>query len=101
MQRTNKMAVDDINARGGIKSMGGAKLKLIMGDHEAKKEVAKSVAERLIQEGTTILLVEQNIHYALHMAQRAYVLENGQIIKHGPARELLQDDHIRKTYLGL
>lgn len=60
-----------------------------------------SIISQINQEGTTILLVEQNIHYALRMAQRAYVLENGEIIKHGPARELLQDDHIRQTYLGL
>jgi branched-chain amino acid transport system ATP-binding protein len=60
-----------------------------------------SIISQINQEGTTILLVEQNIHYALHMAQRAYILENGEIIKHGPSRELLQDDHIRKTYLGL
>lgn len=60
-----------------------------------------SIISQINQEGTTILLVEQNIHYALHMAQRAYVLENGEIVKHGPAQELLQDDHIRQTYLGL
>jgi branched-chain amino acid transport system ATP-binding protein len=59
------------------------------------------IISQINQEGTTILLVEQNIHYALRMAQRAYVLENGEIVKHGPAQELLQDDHIRKTYLGL
>jgi branched-chain amino acid transport system ATP-binding protein len=60
-----------------------------------------SIISQINQEGTTILLVEQNIHYALRMAQRAYVLENGEIVKHGPAQELLQDDHIRQTYLGL
>lgn len=60
-----------------------------------------SIISQINQEGTTILLIEQNIHYALHMAQRAYILENGEIFKHGPADELLQDDHIRQTYLGL
>ena len=60
-----------------------------------------SIISQINQEGTTILLVEQNIHYALRMAQRAYVLENGEIVRHGPAQELLQDDHIRQTYLGL
>jgi branched-chain amino acid transport system ATP-binding protein len=60
-----------------------------------------SIISQINQEGTTILLIEQNIHYALHMAQRAYILENGEIIKQGPAPELLQDDHIRQTYLGL
>lgn len=60
-----------------------------------------SIISQINQEGTTILLVEQNIHYALHMAQRAYVLENGEIVRHGPSQELLQDDQIRQTYLGL
>ncbi|MBI4767344.1 MAG: ABC transporter ATP-binding protein [Deltaproteobacteria bacterium] len=60
-----------------------------------------SIISQINQQGTTILLVEQNIHYALRMAQRAYVLENGEIVRHGPAQELLQDDHIRRTYLGL
>jgi branched-chain amino acid transport system ATP-binding protein len=60
-----------------------------------------SIISQINQEGATILLVEQNIHYALRMAQRAYILENGEIVKHGPAQKLLQDDHIRKTYLGL
>jgi branched-chain amino acid transport system ATP-binding protein len=60
-----------------------------------------SIISQINQEGTTILLVEQNIHYALRMAQRAYVLENGEIVRHGPAQELLLDDHIRQTYLGL
>ena len=56
MQRTNRMAVDDINARGGIKSMGGAKLRLLYGDHEAKEEVARSAAERLINDGAVCLV---------------------------------------------
>jgi branched-chain amino acid transport system ATP-binding protein len=59
------------------------------------------IISQINQQGTTILLVEQNIHYALHMAQRAYVLENGEIVREGPAEELLLDDHIRQTYLGL
>ena len=50
------MAVDDINARGGIKSMGGAKLKLLLADTEAKEEVARSEAERVIKEGAVCLV---------------------------------------------
>jgi len=60
-----------------------------------------SIISQINQDGTTILLVEQNIHYALRTAQRAYVLENGEIIRQGPSQDLLQDDHIRHTYLGL
>lgn len=50
--------------------------------------------------GTTILLVEQNANQALQVADRAYVLETGKIIKSGNAKELLADDTIRKAYLG-
>lgn len=56
MRRGNQLAVDDINARGGIKSMGGAKLKLLLADTEAKEEVARSEAERVIKEGAVCLV---------------------------------------------
>src|SRR4030065_1409162 len=55
MRRGNQMAVDDINARGGIKSMGGAKIKLLLADYEAKEQVARSEAERVIKEGAVWL----------------------------------------------
>ena len=51
--------------------------------------------------GTTILLVEQNAHMALGVANRAYCLEVGQIVLEGPAQELAKDDKIRKAYLGI
>ncbi len=54
-RRANQLAVDDINARGGIKSLGGAKLKLLLGDCEAKEEVGRSESERLIKEGAVCL----------------------------------------------
>lgn len=50
--------------------------------------------------GVTILLVEQNARAALKIANRAYVLDTGQVALTGQAGELLQDDRIRKTYLG-
>ena len=50
--------------------------------------------------GTTILLVEQNAQMALSVADRAYVLETGTIGMSGPAAELLNDDAVRKAYLG-
>lgn len=56
MRRGNQMAVDDINAKGGIKSMGGAKLRLLLGDSEAKEDVARSEAERVIKDGATCLV---------------------------------------------
>jgi len=50
--------------------------------------------------GTTVLMVEQNAYAALRMADRAYVMETGRIVLEGAARDLLQDDHVRRAYLG-
>lgn len=50
--------------------------------------------------GTTVLLVEQNAKKALSIADRAYVLETGKIVLEGNAKELMNDDSIRKAYLG-
>jgi branched-chain amino acid transport system ATP-binding protein len=50
--------------------------------------------------GTTVLLVEQNAKKALSIADRAYVLETGKIVNHGQAADLLNDDSIKKAYLG-
>ena len=51
--------------------------------------------------GTSILLIEQNVYNALNLSNRGYVLENGQIAMSGEGKELLENPHIRKTYLGL
>ena len=57
---------------------------------------------RLLREhDITVLIVEQNVKQSLEMATRACVLENGRIVSEGHSRELLQDDHIKKAYLGL
>ena len=59
-------------------------------------------AIRAIQEaGTAVLLVEQDARSALSIAERAYVLEHGCIAREGTARELTNDDDIRRVYLGL
>ena len=50
--------------------------------------------------GTTVLLVEQNEKKALSIADRAYVLEIGRIVKSGTGNELLDDEDIQKAYLG-
>ena len=52
-------------------------------------------------EGVTVLLVEQNIHDSLNVANRGYVLEQGKIILEGKSRELLSNSHIKEVYLGL
>jgi len=50
--------------------------------------------------GVTVLLVEQNARAALKIADRGYVLETGRVVLSGPAGELLQDERVRKAYLG-
>ena len=52
------------------------------------------------EQGTTILLVEQNAHKALNLADRGYVLESGEIALEDAARDLLKNDQVRKAYLG-
>lgn len=58
------------------------------------------IIEKVSSAGTTVLLVEQNAKKALSIADRAYVLETGRISKSGNAKELLNDDAIKKAYLG-
>ena len=59
-------------------------------------DIIRSVSES----GTTVLLVEQNAKKALSIADRAYVLETGNITLEGKAKDLLEDDSIKKAYLG-
>ncbi len=58
------------------------------------------IIQKVSASGTTVLLVEQNAKKALTIADRAYVLETGRIVKEGAAESLLHDDAIRKAYLG-
>ena len=59
------------------------------------------VIQGLREQGITILLIEQNVHQSLEIADRAYVLENGRISLQGASDELLKSDYVRKAYLGL
>ncbi|NLA12034.1 MAG: ABC transporter ATP-binding protein [Firmicutes bacterium] len=72
-------------------SMGLAPL-VVLGIFEIIKEVNR--------QGTTILLVEQNAQVALQTAHRGYVMETGRIILNDSAKALLQNDQVRKAYLG-
>ena len=58
------------------------------------------IIEALNKAGTTILLVEQNAQMALSIADRAYVLETGRIVNTGTGKDLLNDDSVKKAYLG-
>jgi branched-chain amino acid transport system ATP-binding protein len=55
----------------------------------------------IVDNGVTVLMVEQNARTALKIADRAYVMEHGRITMSGKAAELAENDHIRRAYLGL
>ncbi|HVJ49127.1 ABC transporter ATP-binding protein [Desulfitobacterium sp.] len=59
-----------------------------------------SIIQEINKTGTTVLLVEQNAHMALSIADRAYVLETGKIVLSGSANELESSEEVRKAYLG-
>jgi len=59
------------------------------------------IIKQVREEGITVLLVEQNVHKSLEIADRAYVLENGRITLEGKSQDLLEDERVRKAYLGL
>ena len=56
---------------------------------------------KIADQGTTVLLVEQDVKHSLSLSHRGYVLEHGRAVMEGPARELLDNPHIRTAYLGL
>ncbi len=59
------------------------------------------IIKAINQQGTTILLVEQNVFHSLNLSHRGYVLENGSIVLSGTGQDLLKNQHIRQSYLGL
>jgi branched-chain amino acid transport system ATP-binding protein len=59
------------------------------------------IIKEINKQGTTILLVEQNVYQSLRIASRAYVLETGRVVLSGTGEELLGNDHVRKAFLGI
>jgi branched-chain amino acid transport system ATP-binding protein len=59
-----------------------------------------SIVKDINASGTTVLLVEQNANLALQAADRAYIIRNGEIEMEGSAKAFLQDDKVKKAYLG-
>jgi branched-chain amino acid transport system ATP-binding protein len=84
-----------------------ARPRLLMLD-EPSLGLAPKVTERIFEviqdvsrRGVTVLLVEQNAHLALSVANRAYILETGHLVRSGAGSELLADADVRRAYLGL
>ena len=65
------------------------------------EEVFEALAGLNREQGLSVLLVEQNTAMALDLAARGYVLQSGQVVLHGSAEELRDDDEVRRAYLGL
>lgn len=63
-------------------------------------EAIFAVLGELHREGLSIFLVEQNVHIALNLAERAYILEGGRVVGSGAGKALLHDEHVRTAYLG-
>jgi branched-chain amino acid transport system ATP-binding protein len=63
-------------------------------------KVMETITE-IASEGLTVLLVDQNVHYCLEISDRAYVLENGRVVMQGNGCELMNEEHIRKSYFAL
>ncbi|RTZ89632.1 MAG: branched-chain amino acid ABC transporter ATP-binding protein [Deltaproteobacteria bacterium] len=59
------------------------------------------IIRRINEQGVTVLLVEQNLRYALENSTRGYVLETGKVTLAGPSSELLENPHVKKAYLGI
>jgi len=59
------------------------------------------LVQRLVADGLTLLLAEQDVFQSLNAAERAYVIENGRVAAEGPAREIAADPRIKQAYLGL
>ncbi|HKA51685.1 MAG TPA: ABC transporter ATP-binding protein [Candidatus Dormibacteraeota bacterium] len=109
----DKMARNAATLSGGEQQMVAigrglmARPKLLMID-EPSLGLAPMVVDRMIEaaqainrDGTSILLVEQDVVLALEAAHRGYVLENGRVVLSGPAAELEQNPAVRRAYLGL
>jgi branched-chain amino acid transport system ATP-binding protein len=64
------------------------------------KDIFQTV-RKIAAQGTTVLLVEQDVRHSLSLSDRGYVIEHGRIAMEGPAKDLLDDPHIKTAYLGL
>jgi len=60
-----------------------------------------SAIQEVNRQGTTVLLVEQNVYQSLHISHRAYVMETGRVVLSGTGAELLADPHVKKAFLGM
>jgi len=59
------------------------------------------IIQEINRQGVTVMLVEQNVYQSLRISHRAYVLETGRVVMTGSGEELLNDEHVKKAFLGM
>jgi branched-chain amino acid transport system ATP-binding protein len=64
------------------------------------KDIFETV-RKIADQGTTVLIVEQDVKHSLSLSDRGYVLEHGRVAMQGKAKDLIDDPHIKETYLGM
>jgi branched-chain amino acid transport system ATP-binding protein len=64
------------------------------------KDIFETV-RKIADQGTTVLMVEQDVRHSLSLSDRGYVLEHGRVVMEGKASDLIDDPHIRTAYLGM
>ena len=102
-ERKNQLAGTLSGGEQQMLAMGRAlmsKPKIILMDEPILVEEIFHIIREISAGGTTVLLVEQNAKKALAIADRAYVLETGNIVLSGDAKEMMNNDSIKKAYLG-
>jgi branched-chain amino acid transport system ATP-binding protein len=109
-ERRNQLAGSMSGGEQQMCAMGRALVaapKLLMVD-EMSLGLAPAIVDLLLdvlvdirKQGVTVLLVEQDVHSALQVADRAYVMETGRIVREGPAAELADDPEVKRAYLGV
>jgi branched-chain amino acid transport system ATP-binding protein len=109
-ERQNQMAITLSGGEQQMLAIGRgimARPKLLMLDEPSlglAPILIKSIFDtvrKIADQGTTVLLVEQDVMHSLRLSDRGYVLEHGRIVMEGPADRLLEDPHVKTAYLGL
>jgi branched-chain amino acid transport system ATP-binding protein len=109
-ERQNQMAITLSGGEQQMLAIGRgimARPKLLMLDEPSlglAPILIKSIFDtvrKIADQGTTVLLVEQDVMHSLRLSDRGYVLEHGRIVMEGPAGRLLEDPHVKTAYLGL
>ncbi len=99
----NTMLIEQTGVLGGMATSGLVGPFMTCYDNDVTEQVVKGIFDiikEINRQGVTVLLIEQNANMALRIADVAYVLETGKITLSGSGRELLNNEQVKKAYLG-